>query len=212
MVPAVLLLSVGAALGGLALLPSRGPATVVVTAAAASTPLVLAEPQKQALAANNRSLDLLDRPAPPVLRAPVRASRARRVAAPPPAPEYVRPAVGRLTSGFKWRWGRMHMGIDLAGPYGSPIRSVGAGQVLTAGYEGAYGYIVRVQLEDGTVTFYAHNSTLTVTAGERVSAGQIIAREGNSGRSTGPHVHFEVRVDGTPINPIAWLASRGVYI
>ena len=210
MVPAVLLLSVGAALGGLAVLPQASKLPVSVTAAAASSPLLLAEPRTPV--ANHRDLALLDAPAVPVpTRAPVRATRARRLA-PPPAPLWVRPGVGHLTSGFKWRWGRMHTGIDLAGPYGSPVRSVGAGTVLESGTESGYGLIVKVELLDGTVTYYAHCSKLLVDAGQKVEPGQQIAEEGNTGHSTGPHLHFEVRVDGNPINPIPWLAAHGIFL
>jgi murein DD-endopeptidase MepM/ murein hydrolase activator NlpD len=209
MVPAVLLLSVGAALGGLAVLPQAGSA-VAVTAAAASSPMVLVEPRQPV--ANSRDLALLDAPAVPVpTRAPVRATRARRLA-PPPAPLWVRPGVGHLTSSYKWRWGRMHTGIDLAGPFGSPIRAVTAGKVLEAGYESGYGYIVKLEHADGTITYYAHCSKLRVDAGERVTAGEQIAEEGNTGHSTGPHLHFEVRVDGNPINPIPWLAAHGIEV
>ena len=213
MVPAVLLLSVGAALGGLAVLPqNKGP--LAMTAASASSPIVIAGQQQ--IAPNHRNLDLLDAPSAPVpTRAPVRATRARRLtpvppAAPPP-PAYVRPDVGPLTSGFKWRWGRMHSGIDLAGPWGSPVRAVAAGTVIEADAESGYGNMVKVQHDDGTVTYYAHLSSFVVTSG-RVTAGEIIAREGDTGHSTGPHLHFEVRIDGTPINPIPWLASHGIFI
>ncbi len=212
MVPAVLLLSVGAALGGLAVLPKDGlPAPIALTAASASSPIVIAE--QQVIISNKRDLSLLDEPqAPEPTRAPVRASRNRRLVAPAPRlPEYVRPGVGVLTSGYKWRWGRMHTGIDLAGPYGSPIRAVSAGTVIEAGSESGYGYIVKIQHDDGVVTYYAHLSRILVEGG-RVSAGQEIALEGNSGHSTGPHLHFEVRVDGTPINPIPWLSSHGIDI
>jgi len=106
----------------------------------------------------------------------------------------------------------MHNGIDLAGPYGSPVRAVAAGTVIEAGWDGAYGLIVKVLHEDGTVTFYAHSSRLLVSPGDRVQAGTQIAEEGNTGHSTGPHVHFEVRVGGVAINPIPWLASRGIFI
>ena len=208
MVPAVLLLSVGAALGGLAVLP-HAPRLPSVTAAAASSPMVIAE--QQMIVSNKRDLSLLDEPQAPVPSpAAIRASRDRRLVA-PPAPEYVRPGVGVLTSGFKWRWGRMHSGIDLAGPYGSPILAVAQGTVIEADQESGYGNIVKIQHPDGVVTYYAHLSQILVTGGH-VDAGQEIALEGNSGHSTGPHLHFEVRIDGTPIDPIPWLASHGVVV
>jgi murein DD-endopeptidase MepM/ murein hydrolase activator NlpD len=210
MLPAVLLLSVGAALGGLAVLPQTGHAPVAITAAAASSPVVIAE--QQTIVSNQRDLSLLDGPPTTASRQPVRASRTRRVA--PPVkhlPEFVRPGVGHLTSGFKWRWGRMHTGIDLAGPYGSPIRAVTAGEVIEAGRESGYGFIVKIRHADGTVTYYAHMSKILVYSGH-VVAGQEIGKEGNTGHSTGPHLHFEVRIGDRPINPIPWLAKRGIFV
>lgn len=123
---------------------------------------------------------------------------------------FVRPGAGRVTSGYGRRWGRLHAGVDLAAGMGSPIRAVAAGTVQSAGTESGYGQAVRVVLADGTVTIYGHNSALLVQAGQRVQAGQQIAREGNSGRSTGPHLHFEVRVGDSPVNPVPWLSARGI--
>jgi murein DD-endopeptidase MepM/ murein hydrolase activator NlpD len=208
MVPAVLLLSVGAALGGLALLPKSSPRPLAVTAAAASAPMVIAE--RQTIVSNRRDLALLDGASAAPSRAPARASRSRSVVA-PHLPEYVRPGVGILTSGFKWRWGRMHTGIDLAGPYGSPIRAVTAGEVIEAGRESGYGNIVKIRHADGVVTYYAHMKKILVFSGP-VTAGQQIGEEGNTGHSTGPHLHFEVRINDEPINPVPWLAKHGVYI
>jgi murein DD-endopeptidase MepM/ murein hydrolase activator NlpD len=208
MLPAVLLLSVGAALGGLAVLPHAARTPIAVTAAAASSPVVIED--RQTIVSNRRDLGLLDGPSAAPSRAPVRASRDRR----PPVkqgPLYVRPGVGHLTSGFKWRWGRMHTGIDLAGPYGSPIRAVTAGEVIEAGRESGYGYMVKIRHADGTVTYYAHMSKILVYSGH-VTAGEQIGKEGNTGHSTGPHLHFEVRVNDVPINPIPWLRKHGIVI
>jgi murein DD-endopeptidase MepM/ murein hydrolase activator NlpD len=209
MLPAVLLLSVGAALGGLAVLPHPGHTPIAVTAAAASSPMVIAD--RQTIVSNRRDLALLDGPSAAPTRAPSRASRSRRAATVEHLPEYVRPGVGHLTSGFKWRWGRMHTGIDLAGPYGSPIRAVTAGEVIEAGKESGYGNMVKIRHADGTVTYYAHMSKILVFSGP-VTAGQEIGEEGNTGHSTGPHLHFEVRINDVPINPIPWLAKHGIYV
>jgi murein DD-endopeptidase MepM/ murein hydrolase activator NlpD len=126
--------------------------------------------------------------------------------------QWARPALGRLTSTYGPRWGRMHKGIDLAAGTGSPIRAAAAGTVVSAGDEGGYGYAVRIRHADGTQTLYAHNSRLLVRAGQQVSAGEQIAREGNSGNSTGPHLHFEVVVGGRNVNPLTWLRERGVAV
>jgi murein DD-endopeptidase MepM/ murein hydrolase activator NlpD len=129
---------------------------------------------------------------------------------PPPPPQFVRPGTGRLTSGYGARWGRLHAGIDLAAGVGAPISAVAAGTVASAGNEGGYGRAVRLQHDDGTVTVYAHMSQLLVTVGQRVTAGTYLGLEGSSGHSTGPHLHFEVRVGGRPVDPAPWLRARGV--
>ncbi len=123
----------------------------------------------------------------------------------------MRPNLGRLTSTFKWRWGRMHTGIDLAAAYGTPVRAVTEGTIVEAGQESGYGNIVKIRHPDGAVTYYAHLSRILVYSGH-VNAGQVIAREGNTGHSTGPHLHFEVRYNDAPINPIPWLRKHGIYI
>jgi len=209
--PVVLLASAALAFGGLAVLPHDAASAVRVTAAAATSPLVVDEPGTQS--PSQKDFDALygiasPKAAPVRARVAPRASRARRAA---PARLWFRPGVGVFTSGFKWRWGRMHTGIDLAGPYGSPVRAVGAGTVIEADQESGYGNIVKVRLADGTVTYYAHLSKILVHSGP-VKAGQVIAKEGDTGHSTGPHLHFEVRIDGAPINPIPWLAKRGIFI
>ncbi len=85
-----------------------------------------------------------------------------------------------------------------------------AGTVASAGTEGGYGRVVRLQHDDGTVTLYAHLSELLVQPGQRVTAGTDVGREGSSGDSTDPHLHFEVRVSGVPVDPEPWLRARGV--
>ncbi len=122
----------------------------------------------------------------------------------------MRPGTGRLTSGYGSRWGRLHAGIDLAAGVGAPISAVAAGTVASAGNEGGYGRAVRLQHDDGTVTVYAHMSELLVSAGQRVTAGTYLGLEGSSGHSTGPHLHFEVRIGGVPVDPEPWLRARGV--
>lgn len=118
----------------------------------------------------------------------------------------------RFTSGFGMRWGRMHNGADFAGPQGTPIYATADGVVTYAGWLSGYGRFVKIQHEFGIETRYAHNSKLFVKVGERVSRGQKIAGMGNTGRSTGTHVHYEVRVGGKPVNPMIYIkAANDVF-
>ena len=123
---------------------------------------------------------------------------------------YMWPAQGVLTSGYGWRWGRMHQGIDIAGPVGTPIFSAAPGTVIRSGWSsGGYGNIVDIRHPDGSLTRYAHNSRLLVEEGEEVRQGQQIAEMGNTGYSTGPHLHFEIHLpDQGAVNPSALLPSQ----
>lgn len=114
---------------------------------------------------------------------------------------FINPTRGRLTSSFGMRWGRQHTGIDIASPRGTPIFAADAGKVFFSGTKGTYGRLVIIDHENGYQTYYAHNSKNLVKRGERVYKGQKIAEMGSTGRSTGVHLHFEVRKNGTPINP-----------
>lgn len=115
------------------------------------------------------------------------------------------PARGVLRSRFGWRWRRHHDGIDIAAPYGTPVSAAKAGRVIFAGWYYAYGRTVIIAHDNGVTTLYGHNSKLLVRVGQVVEAGTLISRVGSSGRSTGPHVHFEIRVNGRPINPLKYL-------
>jgi murein DD-endopeptidase MepM/ murein hydrolase activator NlpD len=115
------------------------------------------------------------------------------------------PIRGKLTSRYGTRWGRLHKGIDLAAPTGTKIKAADGGKVIFSGYNGALGYTVKIDHGGGRVTVYGHCSKLHVKAGERVYQGQHIANVGNTGRSTGPHVHFEVHVNGKAKNPLNYL-------
>lgn len=107
---------------------------------------------------------------------------------------------------------RGHGGLDLAGPYGQPVRAVHSGTVVSAGWDGSYGYKVEVRHADGTETWYAHLSSISVGLGP-VSTGTVLGALGSTGRSTGPHLHLEVRTPGdVRINPYPWLAERGVSL
>ncbi|MGK7897876.1 MAG: peptidoglycan DD-metalloendopeptidase family protein [Xenococcus sp. (in: cyanobacteria)] len=123
---------------------------------------------------------------------------------------YMWPAQGTFTSGYGWRWGRMHRGIDIAAPIGTPIVAAATGEVIFAGWNsGGYGKLVKVKHSDGSVTLYAHNNRILVRRGQKVQQGQQIAEMGSTGFSTGPHLHFEIRTDGkNAINPIALLPKK----
>jgi murein DD-endopeptidase MepM/ murein hydrolase activator NlpD len=117
-----------------------------------------------------------------------------------------------FSSAYGWRWGRMHNGIDLAAPHGTPIVAVHAGTVVMSRYNGGYGYAVVIDHGDGIETLYAHASQLLVYEGQEVAAGERIALVGNTGYSFGSHLHFEVLEWGVPQNPVPWLQERGVDI
>ncbi len=107
----------------------------------------------------------------------------------------------------------MHLGIDIAGPIGTPILAAADGVILEAGPASGFGLWVRVQHEDGTITVYGHVNDFIVREGQPVKAGQMIAHMGNRGFSTGPHLHFEVwNPGGQKINPLTWLNARGVTV
>lgn len=115
---------------------------------------------------------------------------------------------GVLTSLYGPRGDRMHKGIDLAAPMGTPVLSAADGRVTYADWAGTYGILVMIDHGDGVVTKYAHNSALRVRPGQTVRAGQHIADLGSTGRSTGPHVHFEVEIDGEAVDPLLYLPRR----
>ncbi|MCT7962420.1 peptidoglycan DD-metalloendopeptidase family protein [Laspinema sp. D1] len=120
---------------------------------------------------------------------------------------YMWPARGVFTSGFGMRWGRMHKGIDIAGPIGTPIMAAGTGIVTFAGWNsGGYGNLVEIEHPDGSLTRYAHNHRILVSAGQSVIQGQLIAEMGSTGNSTGPHLHFELYPPGTDAaDPLVYL-------
>jgi murein DD-endopeptidase MepM/ murein hydrolase activator NlpD len=128
-------------------------------------------------------------------------------------PLFVMPTQGIFTSGFGYRWGMLHGGIDLANSIGTPIYAVADGVVIDAGPAAGFGMWVKLRHADGTVTLYGHVNTTTVNIGQRVMAGDQIATMGNRGNSTGPHLHFEVQLNGTNrVDPVPWLAMRGLNV
>ncbi|WP_406266381.1 M23 family metallopeptidase [Nocardia sp. NBC_00881] len=128
-------------------------------------------------------------------------------------PLFTKFAAGTFTSGFGARWGVQHLGIDIAGPIGTPIYAVADATVVEAGPAAGFGMWVRLLHDDGTITIYGHIDTATVSQGQRVMAGDQIATIGNRGFSTGPHCHFEVWLHGVDkVDPLPWLASRGISL
>lgn len=103
-----------------------------------------------------------------------------------------------------------HLGLDFAAGYGSPVLAALPGRVVSAGVSGGYGNQVLLQHPDGTQTRYGHLSRIGVTVGQTVVAGQVVGAVGSTGVSTGPHLHFEVILGGTPVDPAPWLAARGL--
>ena len=119
---------------------------------------------------------------------------------------FINPTTGRLTSPFGMRAGRRHTGIDVAASTGTSVRAADAGRVSFAGTRGAYGRLVIIDHENGYQTYYAHLNTISVSAGTRVHKDQTLGTMGSTGRSTGPHLHFEVRKNGTPVNPLSFVS------
>ncbi|WP_051542053.1 M23 family metallopeptidase [Clostridium lundense] len=112
---------------------------------------------------------------------------------------------GTVSSGFGERWGRMHNGIDIAAPLGTPIHCVSSGKVIYSGWEDGYGNVIKIDNGNNMVTIYGHCSKLIAKKGSSVKKGEKIGEVGSTGRSTGPHVHFEVRKNGVPQNPEPYL-------
>jgi lipoprotein NlpD len=129
---------------------------------------------------------------------------------PPPPHSFSWPIFGGvLSSGFGVRHGVMHDGVDIAAPAGTPVHAADTGVVVYVGHLRGYGNVVIIEHSDGFVTVYGHDSANMVRAGDRVGRGQVIAQVGNSGRTTGPNLHFEVRHDNLAYNPLAFLPSAG---
>ncbi|HEU0303731.1 MAG TPA: peptidoglycan DD-metalloendopeptidase family protein [Gaiellaceae bacterium] len=124
----------------------------------------------------------------------------------PSAQGLIWPVLGPVTSAFGWRWGRMHEGIDIGVPSGTPIRAAASGTVIHAGWLGGYGNLVVLDHGGGLSTAYAHQSSIASGYGQFVTQGQVIGYVGSTGHSTGPHLHFEVRVNGVPQDPLGYLS------
>lgn len=138
---------------------------------------------------------------------PAKARRSARKAEPIGRPGGVLdwPLRGVLYAKFGTKGGDPHEGIDLAAPTGTPVKAAAAGTVIYAGEQEGYGLIAIVQHDDGLITLYAHNRDLRVKSGQKVRDGQVLATVGESGRTSGPHLHFEVRKAGKPVDPLQYL-------
>ncbi|PYF12819.1 murein DD-endopeptidase MepM/ murein hydrolase activator NlpD [Rhodobacter viridis] len=118
----------------------------------------------------------------------------------------------RFTSPMGYRWGRLHAGIDLAGPVGMDVHAPADGVVTDAGWENGYGQVIKLRHKFGVSTVYGHLSKIRVKVGQKVSRGDVIGDSGNTGRSTGPHLHYEIRIGGAPINPMTFIkAAQDVF-
>jgi murein DD-endopeptidase MepM/ murein hydrolase activator NlpD len=123
----------------------------------------------------------------------------------PSASGLIWPVSGPVTSPFGYRWGRLHAGIDIGVPYGTPIHAAAAGTVVLAAWTGGYGNYTCIDHGGGLATCYAHQSSYAVSAGAQVSQGQVIGYVGSTGHSFGAHLHFEVRINGNPVDPLGYL-------
>jgi murein DD-endopeptidase MepM/ murein hydrolase activator NlpD len=132
-------------------------------------------------------------------------SGASTTTATPSSAGLIWPVSGPITSPFGWRWGRMHQGIDIGVGYGTPIHAAAAGTVIYCGWETGYGNLVVIDHGNNLATAYAHQSSIAVSCGQQVTQGQVIGYVGATGHATGPHLHFEVRVDGNPVDPLGYL-------
>ena len=118
---------------------------------------------------------------------------------------FIKPVNARISSYYGRRWGRQHEGIDYAVNIGTKIRAIGAGKIVYSGWARGYGKTIIIEHQKGLRTLYAHNSKLLVHSGEWVRRGEVISKSGNTGKSTGPHLHLEVQVNGRPVNPLDYL-------
>ena len=139
------------------------------------------------------------------LAARIRSSSGSYNPGPPSAAGLILPVDGPVVSPFGMRWGRMHEGIDIAVPYGTPIHAAASGRIVYASWMSGYGNLVAIDHGRGLSTAYAHQSRIAVSVGQSVSQGQVIGYVGCTGHCFGPHLHFEVRVNGTPVDPLSYL-------
>ncbi len=117
-----------------------------------------------------------------------------------------------LTSPFGMRWGKLHAGEDFAAPIGTPVHAISAGTIVFAGVESGYGNKIEIRHWDGTCSWYGHLSRIDVKVGQKVEADQLIGLVGDTGHSTGPHLHLEIHPHGGgPVDPLPWLRAHGLH-
>ena len=171
--------------------------TVLISSIAQAQQIEASEPNQipRTVAAITLPTPILPTPAPPKFDPPT------------VRPTYITPAAGVISSGYGMRWGRMHSGIDIAAPIGTPVMAAAAGTVEFAGWtEGGYGNLIDIRHRDGSLTRYGHLDRVQVRQGDSVTQGQMIGEMGSTGRSTGPHLHFEIRLaQRGAVNPMAYL-------
>jgi murein DD-endopeptidase MepM/ murein hydrolase activator NlpD len=135
----------------------------------------------------------------------IRAAQGQSSSTTPSSAGLIWPVSGPVTSPFGWRWGRMHEGIDIGVSYGTPIHAAASGTVLYCGWESGYGNLTVIDHGGNLATAYGHQSSIVVSCGQQVGQGDVIGYVGSTGHSTGPHLHFEVRVNGSPVDPMGYL-------
>jgi murein DD-endopeptidase MepM/ murein hydrolase activator NlpD len=210
-------LGVVAAVATLGVIPVVTGAPTASLGAPAADPADPSAPTASAATSATADAGSLETAADGAARATALSGRVSRNAERPARkpPVWVHPIKGAgLTSCYGNRWGVLHAGLDFAAPAGTPVRAAGAGQVVSAGWSyPGYGMSVLIRHSDGFLTHYAHLAKVSVRAGERVTAGRLIGREGSTGDSTGPHLHFEVhRGLWHQVDPAPWLRARGVRV
>ncbi len=135
----------------------------------------------------------------------IRAAQGPSSVSAPSSAGLIWPVSGPVTSPFGWRWGRMHEGLDIGVSYGTPIHAAASGTVIYCGWESGYGNLTVIDHGGNLATAYGHQSSIAVHCGQQVAQGDVIGYVGSTGHSTGPHLHFEVRVNGAPVDPMGYL-------
>jgi murein DD-endopeptidase MepM/ murein hydrolase activator NlpD len=185
------------------LLASRG--RLAGAKAGKSQLLVITKTQEQAAIKESQAIQAASAAIEAKIRASESGSDGGTTTATPSAAGFIWPVTGPITSPFGPRWGSFHPGIDIGVPEGTPIHAAAAGTVIWCGWESGYGNLVVIDHHNGLATAYGHQSRIAVSCNQDVGQGDVIGYSGCTGFCTGPHVHFEVRVDGTPVDPLGYL-------